>query len=76
MNHIEAKYLNTSAYSYICRYKKVRYMNLKVIISIPQELDEEIEKTTRGRYRSKQEFILECVREKLDRLERQQEAKA
>jgi len=47
-------------------------MNLKVIVAIPQELDEEIEKTTRGRYRSKQEFILECVREKLDRLERKE----
>ena len=47
-------------------------MNLKVIVTIPPELDEEIEKTTRGRYRSKQEFILECVREKLDRLERKE----
>ena len=45
---------------------------MKVIVTIPQELDEEIEKTTRGRYRSKQEFILECVREKLDKLERQE----
>ena len=45
---------------------------MKVIVAIPQELDEEIEKTTRGRYRSKQEFILECVREKLDRLERKE----
>jgi len=38
--------------------------------------EEEIEKTTMRRYRSKQEFILECVREKLDKLERQQEAEA
>ena len=45
---------------------------MKVIVAIPQELNEEIEKTTRGRYRSKQEFILECVREKLDKLERQE----
>ena len=51
-------------------------ISLKLTLAIPPELDEEIEKTTRGRYRSKQEFILECVREKLDRLERQQEVKA
>jgi len=49
--------------------------SLKLTLAVPRELDEKIEKITRGRYRSKQEFILECVREKLDKLE-SQEAKA
>ena len=44
----------------------------KLTLAIPPELEEEIEKTTRGRYRSKQEFILECVREKLDRLKKEE----
>jgi Arc/MetJ-type ribon-helix-helix transcriptional regulator len=40
-------------------------MGVKLTLVIPLELEEEIEKITKGRYRSKQEFILECVRDKL-----------
>jgi len=69
---MKAKYLNTSTYLYFYRGKKMERISLKLTLAIPPELDEEIEKTTRGRYRSKQEFILECVREKLDRLERKE----
>jgi Arc/MetJ-type ribon-helix-helix transcriptional regulator len=43
-----------------------------VMLKVPRELDAEIESISKKRYRSKQEFILECVREKLDKLERQE----
>jgi Arc/MetJ-type ribon-helix-helix transcriptional regulator len=40
-------------------------MSVKLTLVVPLELEKEIEKVTKGKYRSKQEFILECVREKL-----------
>ncbi len=43
-----------------------------VMLKIPKELDKEIEVVSKGRYRSKQEFILECVRKEL----KEQEATA
>jgi Arc/MetJ-type ribon-helix-helix transcriptional regulator len=46
-----------------------------IFLRVPKEFDDEIRKIVQKRYRSRQEFILECVREKLDRLEKQ-EAKA
>jgi len=46
-----------------------------ILLKVPEEIDDEIVKIVKKRYRSRQEFILECVREKLDRLERK-EAKA
>ena len=49
-------------------------MSVKLTLAIPIELEEEIEKLTKGRYRSKQEFILECVREKLIDKNKKQEA--
>ncbi|MGC9123999.1 MAG: hypothetical protein ACP5IB_08050 [Thermoplasmata archaeon] len=52
---------------FILRYLRINMpQNTKaILIKVPIELEEEIEKITRGRYRSKQEFILECVRDKL-----------
>ena len=49
--------------------------SIKLTVAIPTELEEQIEKITQGKYRSRQEFVLECVREKLDRLGKE-EAKA
>ena len=36
-----------------------------IMLKVPIELDKEITEISKTMYRSKQEFILECVREKL-----------
>jgi len=41
-----------------------------IMLKVPQELDSEIENASRGRYRSKQEFILECIRKELQATEK------
>ena len=46
--------------------------SIKLTVAIPAELEGQIEKITQGKYRSRQEFVLECIREKLDKLERQE----
>ena len=38
-------------------------------LKIPEEMGEEIEKIIKGKYRSRQEFIMEALREKLTKLE-------
>jgi len=43
-----------------------------ILLKVPKEIDDEIVKIVKKRYRSRQEFILECIREKLDRLERKE----
>jgi len=49
--------------------------SIKLTVAIPIELEEQITNITKGKYRSRQEFVLECIREKLDKLEKE-EAKA
>jgi len=36
-----------------------------ILLKVPIELDNEIIQYTKGKYRSRQEFILECIRQKL-----------
>jgi len=59
----------------LLKRKKMDGISVKVTVAVPPELEDEIEKITWGKYRSRQEFILECIREKLDRLKKE-EAKA
>jgi len=46
-----------------------------IMLTVPRDLDYEIANVAKKKYRSRQEFILECVREKLQKM-KELEAKA
>ncbi|MFP3257451.1 MAG: hypothetical protein RXO36_06610 [Candidatus Nanopusillus acidilobi] len=52
---------------FILRYLGINMKEITraILLKVPIELDNEIIQYTKGKYRSRQEFILECIREKL-----------